>query len=444
MVLEGLADSLKNVFKRIAGASHVDDELLKGIVRDIQVALIRADVDVALAKRITERLAQRAKEEKPPAGMSPREHVVRIIYQELVHILGTTREIPLGRQRLLMVGLYGQGKTTSTAKLARYFQKKGSSVALIAADVHRPAAYDQLKQLGEQIGVPCFGMPGEKDAVKVVQEGLKSLAGADIILCDSSGRHALEKDLIAEIQRVAKAFEPTETLLVLDAAVGQQAGPQAKAFHEAVGVTAVVLTKLDGTAKGGGALSAVAETQAPIVFIGTGEKIEDLERFEPPRFLSRMLGMGDLEALMEKAEEALDSEEMEETARKIMSGKFDLHTFYTQIESMGKMGTMDKLMSLLPTGGAVPQEQMDQTQARLRRFKVIMDSMTDEEMTDPKLLKSQRLVRIARGAGVTTQDVKELLKQYEASQRAIKGFTSDRKMKRQLMKQLKGGGLSLP
>jgi len=439
MVLERLGESLQKVLARITRASHVDEDLVREVVLDIKKALVYADVRAPLAKEIGERVEKRALGEKPPAGMSPREHVVRIIYQELVKILGSPREIPLKGQRILLVGLYGQGKTTTAAKLAQYFQRKGSSVALIAADTHRPAAHDQLKQLAGQLGLPLHGEPGGKDAVKIAREGRERFAGTDIVICDSSGRHALEKDLIEEIRDVAEAFAPTETVLVLDASVGQQAGPQAKAFHEAVGVTATIITKLDGTAKGGGALSAVAETKAPIVFVGTGEKVPDFERFDPPRFLSRMLGMGDLESLLEKAQDALDGEASEEAARKILSGKFTLHDMYEQFESMGKMGTMDKLLSMLPGMGSVPEDQMALTQDRLKKFRVIMDSMTDAEMTDPRVLKSSRIVRIARGAGVTTQDVKEMLKQYQATQQTLKGFSSNRKMRRQLMKQFGGG-----
>ncbi len=254
MVLEKLGGSLREALRKIAGASYVDESLIKEIVRDIQRALIQADVNVQLALGITKQLQRRALEEKPPPGMSPREHVVRIIYEELVKILGATREVPLQKQRILLVGLYGQGKTTTAGKLAKFFQKKGLSVGLVAADVHRPAAYDQLKQLAEQINAPFHGEPGAKEAVKIAKAGVKALAASDVIIVDSSGRHALEPDLIAEIEGVAKAVQADERLLVLDATVGQQAGPQAKAFHDAVGITGVIVTKLDGTAKGGGAL----------------------------------------------------------------------------------------------------------------------------------------------------------------------------------------------
>src|SRR5213594_2475734 len=389
MVLEKLGGSLREALRKIAGASYVDESLIKEIVRDIQRALIQADVNVQLALTITKQLQRRALEEKPPPGMSPREHVVRIIYEELVNILGTTREVALQKQRILLVGLYGQGKTTTAGKLAKFFQKKGLSAGLVGADVHRPAAYDQLKQLAEQINAPFYGDPGAKDAVKIAKAGVKALEGTDVIIVDSSGRHALEPDLIAEIEGVAKAVQADERLLVLDATVGQQAGPQAKAFHDGVGITGGIVTKLDVTAKGGGALSAVAEVKAPIVFIGVGEKIDEIEK-------------------------------------------------------LTDMGPMRKLASLIPgVGGKMKDADMENTQARLRRFKIIMDSMTDDEMKDPKLVKSSRVQRIARGAGVAPRDVKELLRNYEMSRKAIKGFAGNRKMRKQLLQQLEASGVDL-
>src|SRR3989440_10770318 len=270
MVLEKLGDSLREALRKIAGASYVDESLIKEIVRDIQRALILADVNVQLALSITRELQRRALEDKPPPGMSPREHVVRIIYEELVKILGTAREIPIQKQRILLVGLYGQGKTTTAGKLAKFFQKKGLSVGLVAADVHRPAAYDQLKQLAEQINAGFYGDPAAKDATKIARAGVKTLESTDVIVVDSSGRHALEPDLIKEIESVGKAVQADERLLVIDATVGQQAGPQAKAFHDAVGITGVIVTKLDGTPKGGRGLLARAPAKARHGFIGAG------------------------------------------------------------------------------------------------------------------------------------------------------------------------------
>ncbi len=297
MVLENLGQSLRDAIKKIANASHVDQKLVKEVVKDVQRALLQADVNVKLVLSMTKELESRALTEKPPPGMSSREHVIRIVYEELVKILGKPKEIPAKPQRILMVGLYGQGKTTTTGKIGKDLQKRGMKVGLVAADVHRPAAYDQLTQIGKKLNIPVFGDPKEKNAVKIAKRALKEFEGFDVIIFDTSGRHALEDDLIREIKDVAKIVDAEQKILILDAQTGQQAGPQAKAFHDAVGLTGVVITKLDGTAKGGGALSAVAETGAPICYIGVGEHLEDIERFDPDRFISRLLGMGDIKSL---------------------------------------------------------------------------------------------------------------------------------------------------
>lgn len=443
MVLEGLGQSLRNAIKRIANASHVDQKLVKEVVKDIQRALLQSDVNVKLVLQMTKELEDRALTEKPPAGMSSREHVIRIVYEELVKMVGKPKEIPAKPQRILMVGLYGQGKTTTAGKLAKDLHKRGMKVGLVAADVHRPAAYDQLQQIGKKINVPVFGDPKEKSAVKIAKRAMKEFEGYDVLIFDTSGRHSLEADLIDEIKEVAKAVDAESKLLVLDAQTGQQAGPQAKAFHDAVGLTGVILTKLDGTAKGGGALSAVAETGAPISYIGVGEHLEDLERFDPDRFISRLLGMGDIKSLLEAASEVVDEEKAEEVTRKMMSGKFTLKDMYEQMEMLQGMGPLKKLAAMLPGLGDKLQEQdMEATQERLARFRVIMDSMTNEELENPKVLKSSRVTRIARGSGTTTKQVRELLRQYEMSRKAIKGFMGNRKMRRQLMKQLKGADLA--
>jgi signal recognition particle subunit SRP54 len=439
MVLEGLGQSLRNAIKKIANASHVDQKLVKEVVKDIQRALLQADVNVKLVLQMTKELEERALSEKPPAGMSSREHVIRIVYQELVKIVGKPKEIPAKPQRILMVGLYGQGKTTSAGKLARDLHKRGMKVALVAGDVHRPAAFDQLSQIGKKINVPVFGDPKEKDAVKIARKALKEFDGYDVIIFDTSGRHSLENDLIKEIKDVAKAVDAENKILVLDAQTGQQAGPQAKAFHEAVGLTGVILTKMDGTAKGGGALSAIAETGAPISYIGVGEHLEDLERFDPDRFISRLLGMGDIKSLIESAEEVIDEEKAEEMAKKMMSGKFTLRDMYDQLEALQGMGPLKKLAAMLPgLGDKLAEQDMEATQERLAKWRVIMDSMTDHELENPKEIKSSRVLRIARGSGTTQRDVRELLKQYNMSRKAMKGFMGNRKMRRQLMKQLKG------
>jgi len=441
MVMDKLGQSLKDTLKKIASASHMDDDLIKEVVKDIQRALLQADVNVQLVLSLTKKLEQRATTEKAPGGMSSREQVIRIIYEELVNVLGEPREVELKNHVIMMVGLYGQGKTTTIGKLGKFFMKRGLHCSIIAADVHRPAAYDQLAQIAESINTPIYGSSKAKNAVKVVKNGMKKFEKSDVVLIDTSGRHALEVDLITEMKRVAKVAKPDEIFLVLDAAVGQQAGPQAKAFHDAVGITGVILTKLDGTAKGGGAFSAVAETKAPIVYIGTGEHSDDFEKFEPARFISRLLGMGDLQTLLEKAQDVVDEDAAEETARRIMAGKFTLKDMYEQMEMLSGMGPLKKIMGMLPVGlgGKMTEGSLDDTQSKMKVFKVIMDSMTEEEMENPKMIKSGRVKRISRGAGVDPKDVKALLKYYNQSRQAIKGFSSNRKMRKRLMKQFKGG-----
>ncbi|MBA3046215.1 MAG: signal recognition particle protein Srp54 [Candidatus Thermoplasmatota archaeon] len=443
MVMEKLGDSLKNVLRKIANASHVDQDLVKEIVRDIQRALLQADVNVQLALKITKDIESRALTEKPKAGSNPKQHVIRIVHEELVNFLGEKREIGLKNQVIMMVGLYGQGKTTTTGKLARYFKKKGQKVGLVAADVHRPAAYDQLSQIGALIEVPVFGIPGEKNAAKIVKEGMKHFSGFDVIILDTSGRHSLEKDLIDEIKAISKVANPTEKIMIVDAAMGQQAGPQAKAFHDAVGVTGVVLTKLDGSAKGGGALSAVNVTDAPVLFIGTGEHIEDLELFDPSRFISRLLGMGDIQSLLEAAEGVIDEDKAEKTMTNIMHGKFSLIEMRDQMEMLTNMGPLKKLMSMFPGAPAnLPEGEMDAMQEKLRKFKIIMKSMTREELEDPKIIKSSRVKRIARGSGMRVQDVRALLAHYNTTKKQMKGLMGNRKLRKQLQKQMKDGSFS--
>ncbi len=437
-MLKSFGEALRSAFRKIANAPYVDKDLVKEVVRDIQRALIQGDVNVKLVLEVSRKIEKRALEEKPLPGMSNREHVLRIMYDELSSILGKGRELPIKKQRIMMVGLYGQGKTTTCGKLAKYFQKKGMSVALVAGDVHRPAAYEQLKQIGQKMNVPVYG--GGNDAIEVVKEALNKFSKYDVIIIDTAGRHALEKELIDEMKKIAKVVQPDEKILVIDASIGQQAGKQAKAFNEAIGITGVILTKMDGTAKGGGALSAVAETGAPILYIGTGEHLDDLEKFDATRFLSRLLGMGDLETLIEKVEEVAKGKEreIEEKAKKMLSGKFTLIDMYEQMEMLTKMGPFQKLVDLLPFGGKLNEEEIYETQKKLKKFKVIMDSMTKKELENPNIIKSSRIKRIARGAGVEPKDVKELLKHYNMSKKMMKSL-SNKKLQKKLLRQFKIG-----
>ena len=439
MVLEGLGKSLRNALGRITGATSVDDQLIKDVVKDLQRALLQADVNVQLVLQLSKKIEERALNEKAPPGKSPKEYVVNIIYEELVNLLDNGEGLQMKPQTIMMVGLYGQGKTTTTGKLANLFNKKGFKVGLIAADVYRPAAYDQLRQLGEKVNVEVYGEPGETDAAAIVKRGMEHFKDKKIIIIDTSGRHALEDDLIKEIKDIAAIAKPDERFLVLDSQVGQQAGPQAEAFHNAGGVTGVVLTKMDGTAKGGGAISAVSKTNARIVCLGVGEHIRDFEAFDANKFISRLLGMGDISSLVEMAKESYEGSEqdMEETGKKLASGKFTLKDMYQQMEAMNKMGPLKKIMSLIPGMSKMEDKiDYDESQAKLAKFKYIMDSMTEEEQEDPSIIKASRVQRIAMGSGTSVQEVRELLKQFNQSKKAIKGMMGNRKMRKQIMRQM--------
>ena len=444
MVLEKLGESLRETLRKIAGASHISPELIKELVRDIQRALLQSDVNVRLALDLSKRIETRALDEKAPAGMTGKEHVVRIVHQELVKALGEPKNLKLGPQKIMMVGLYGQGKTTTTGKISKFLKKKGLSLGLIAADVHRPAAYDQLFQIGEQIQVPVFGDSKNTDAKKVVQEGMEEFSDLDVVIVDTAGRHALDGDLINEMKNVSNIFNPDEIFLVMDATVGQQAGPQAEAFHDAVGVSGVILTKLDGSAKGGGALSAVAVTKAPIIFVGTGEGLDALETLDPDRFISRLLGMGDLQTLLERAEEVIDASTAEDTAKKMLSGKFSLIDMREQMEALTKMGPLGKVMEMIPgMSGMMKKEQMAETETKLDKFKILMNSMTKEELENPKIIKRSRINRIALGSGSDPQEIRDLLKQYNQSKKMMSNFGGNRRAQQRMMRQFGKSDLKL-
>ncbi len=440
MVLDGLGKSLRDVIAHIGSSSVIDEDLVMEISKELQRALLQADVNVQLVLEITNRIQERALNEKPPAGKSSKDHVINIIYKEMVSLLDNGEGLALKPQTIMMVGLYGQGKTTTTGKLAQFLSKKGFTVGLIGADVYRPGALDQLQQLGEKINVEVYGEPGNSNAAKIVENGMKKFSDKKIIIIDTSGRHALEDELIQELKDIAAVSKPDERVLVLDSQVGQQAGPQAEAFHDAVGVTGVILTKMDGTAKGGGALSAVARTDARIIFIGTGEHIRDLEAFNADRFISRLLGMGDLASLVQMAKDEIDDEEaMEQLARSMLSGRFTLSDMYQQMAAVSKMGPLQKVMSMIPGMSNMEDKiNYEESQKRLVKYKVIMDSMTKEEKDEPNLIKGKRIERIAAGSGVSTHEVKGLLKQYNQSKKMMGSIGKDRKMRKQMMKQLGG------
>jgi signal recognition particle subunit SRP54 len=327
----------------------------------------------------------------------------------------------------MLVGIQGSGKTTVAAKLSRYFQKRGLKPAVICADTFRPGAYAQLQQLANRINVPLYGDPSSKDPVKIVNEGLKQFGEKDVVIVDTSGRHKEEQELIKEMKTLERNIKPDEVMLVIDGTIGQQALAQAKAFNEATPIGSILVTKLDGSARGGGALSAVAATGAPIKFIGTGEKIEDIEAFVPSRFVGRLLGMGDLETLLEKVREA-EITVPEKKAKAILSGKFTLTDMYEQFEAMKGMGTFRKLMKMIPgMSYNIPDEMLSTAEGRLEKWRVMIQSMTPEEKDNPKIFNASRMRRVARGSGTSDKEVKELLKQYAMMRRMLKTMRRQKK-----------------
>ncbi|MFH1835457.1 MAG: signal recognition particle protein Srp54 [Methanobacteriota archaeon] len=431
MAFEKLQDGLRGAIKNLRKAVVLDKRTVKEYVKQIQKTLISSDVSIQLVQKISKQIEDRGLLEKPPGLLSRQENLVKITYEELTNLLGEGGKLLVeDGQRILLVGVQGSGKTTQAAKLARYFKKQGLNPKLICADTFRPAAYDQLKQLSEEIHVPFYGEKGEKDSLTIINRGVDHHK-TGLIIIDSEGRHKLDKSLMSDINRVAKNLKPDKTLLVLDGTIGQTAGEHAKAFKEACSIDGVIVSKLDGTAKGGGALSACAETGAKVFFIGVGEHIQDLELFDPKRFVGRIIGFGDIEGLMEKAKEVdLD----EETAKRMMSGKFTLQDLYYQIEQMKKMGPMSNVLDMLPMGGKLPKDMVDLQEDKIKKFKVIMDSMTEEEMEDPQLIKQSRIERIAKGSGTTQAEVRELLNHYKRMKKVMKSVGSGRKLERLMKK----------
>ena len=446
MALDKLGSSLTSAIKKLFKAGIVDEAVVKELVRDIQRALLQSDVNVQLVLEISKSIEERALKEKMPPGISRREHVIKVVYEELTRFVGD-KPVPLkvepGKKKIIMlVGIQGSGKTTHSAKLARYFQKRGVKVGLICADTYRPGAFAQLQQLSVRINLQIFGDPKAKDPVKVVMEGLKQLDDKDLIIIDTAGRHKEEKDLIKEMKDLEKHVHPDEVIMVIDGTIGQQALVQAKTFHEATPIGAIIVTKLDGSSRGGGALSAVAATGAPIKFIGTGEKIEDLEAFIPSRFVGRLLGMGDLETLLEKVHEA-EIKVPPKKAKEIMSGNFTLTDMYEQFSAVKNMGPFSKVLKMLPgMSYDLPEDMLNSAEGRLEKWQVIIQSMTIRERENPKLLNSSRARRIARGSGTSEKDVKELLKQYIMMRKMLKTFKRKKKLPFGLGG--KGMGMGLP
>ena len=425
MVLEGIREAVRKFLRSTVSY----EESVKEFIRDLQRTLLKADVNVKVVFELSESIRKRALQEKPPPGITRRDWLIKIVYEELVKMFGgekTPDVIPKSRPyTIMMIGIQGSGKTTSAAKLAYYYKKKGLKPALVCSDTYRPAAYEQLKMLGDQIGVPVYGNPKTKDPIKLAIEGVKNFIskGYDIIIVDTAGRHKEEEGLLKEMKNMAEAITPDEIMLVLDASMGQQALVQAKKFHETTPIGSIFIAKLDGSAKGGGALSAVAATGAIVKFVGVGEKVNEIEVFDPPSFVSRIMGLGDLKGLIEKIKEAeLEKEITEKQMKAIISGRITMRDLYHQLVSIRKMGPLSKILQMIP-GFSLTLPSTDQlkiTEEKMDKWIAIINSMTYEELRKPEIIDKSRMRRIAIGSGTTLEDVKELLKYYDTMKKLIK------------------------
>jgi len=424
-VLDNLKTNLRAAIKKLVSSSGIDEELIKELSKNVQRALLQSDVNVRLVLEITEKLEERSLNETPPPGLSRKDHIVKILYDELANLLGNETEFSFkpGRvNKVLMLGIQGSGKTTITAKLAKFLTKQGYKVGAIGADTFRPGALAQLKTMCEKANVEVFGDEKTKDSPQLVKKGLKHFENSnlDVILIDTAGRHKEEKELLDEMKQINKVAEPDLVLLVIDGTIGQQCFNQADAFHKIVPVGGIVITKLDSSAKGGGAIAASAATGSQIMYIGTGERIDDLEQFSPTRFVGRLLGMGDVKAVLELAKR-LESEADDVRLKRISSGKMNMEDFYYQLEEVTKVGSLRGLLDSMPgLSGSVKDDQLDQMEGRVQKWRYIIQSMTKKEKANPDLLNSSRIKRIARGSGWPEHEVKELMKNYKNSKNMMK------------------------
>ncbi len=428
--MEQLRSGLLRVVSLVKREAIIDRAAVKRILRELERELLKADVAPQTVLELSRRVEERTLGESIPPGFSRRELLLKNLYEELVNMLGGEARHELKPRKgsvVMLVGLQGSGKTTTAAKLALYFRRKyGYKVGLVCADNYRPGAYEQLEQLAEAVGAEFYGRKGA-DPVAVAVEGVRELRGrgVDLVIIDTAGRHKEERALLEEVRDMAAKLRPDEVVLVLDATVGKAAGPQAEAFHKAVPVGSIILTKMDGAARGGGALAAVARTGARIAFIGTGEKLDELEPFDPPSFVSRLLGMGDLKTLVERIRAARTPVAPEA----LLSGRFTLLEFREQLEQLARLGPLRKVLELVPLGFQLTPELEKAGSENLRKWIAIMDSMTREELTRPEIIDRSRMVRIARGSGTSVKDVRELLEAYRRAQKLLRQLARSRRVR---------------
>jgi signal recognition particle subunit SRP54 len=439
-MLDSLRDGLQSAIKKLIGSNMVDENVVKEFIRDLQRTLIQADVNVRIALQMTERVQKRALEEKPAGGVTRKDQIVSILYEELAALLGKEGGVPLDKSKthvFVMLGVQGSGKTTTTGKLARLFAKRGFKVGVVAADTFRPGAVTQLKTLAAISGAEVFSDERQKDSVVVAKEGRKFFEGTkNIIIIDTAGRHKEEKGLLQEMKGIVDAVKPDYNILVIDGTIGQQCYNQALAFHQASPIGGIIVTKLDGAAKGGGALAAAAATGAKIFYIGTGERIDDLEEFQPTRFVGRLLGMGDIKALIEMVQQA-GVEVDNKRVQRMMSGKLTMDDLLEQFEQMKKFGSLKKIVEHVPGfAEAMKTQDLDKAEDRVKVYKSIIQSMTKDEREDPDKINASRVKRIAAGSGRTDRDVRELLARYKQTKNLMK--TSKGREFRSMMKRMGG------
>jgi signal recognition particle subunit SRP54 len=423
-MFEALADRFEGIFKKLRSRGKLTDKEIDEVARELRVALLEADVNVVVARNFIVRVKERARGAEVTKSLSPAQQVIKIVNEELVETLGgTTGKLSAASKPpsvVMMAGLQGSGKTTASAKLAKYLVGQGRRPLLVAADLQRPAAVEQLRVLGERVGVPVYSAP--TDPVAVARASLDEAArlGRDVVIVDTAGRLQIDAELMDELRHVRDTVHPNDTLLVVDAMTGQEAVNVATEFDGAVGLTGVVLTKIDGDARGGAALSVKEVVGKPILFAGTGEKLDDFEPFHPDRMASRILGMGDVLTLIEKAEATFDQQEMEQAQAKLRKGQLTLEDFLDQMRQVKKMGPIQNVLGMLP---GMPKElrNAEIDDRELARVEAIICSMTPAERRDPSLINGSRRQRIAKGSGVTTQDVNGLLKQFKMVQQMMRG-----------------------
>ncbi|MBP2624433.1 MAG: signal recognition particle protein [Nitrosopumilaceae archaeon] len=435
-MLDKLKIGLRQAIKNIVNSQGIDEELIKDLSRNIQRALLLADVNVKLVLEITKKLEKRSMEEKVPPGLSRKDHIVKIVFEELKQLLGDESKLQLTKNKtnvILVLGIQGSGKTTVTAKLSKLFHSQGYTVGVIGADTYRPGALDQLKTICSHIDTQVYGDENSKNPDQVVRKGLSHFSNSnfDVILIDTAGRHKHEQDLFDEMIKINEIAKPDFVLLVIDGTIGQQCFSQAQAFHNAIPIGGIIITKLDSTAKGGGAIAASAATGATVMYIGTGERINDIEEFSATRFVGRLLGMGDIQAILDLAKR-LESESNDIRMKRISSGKMNIDDFYYQLNEVTKVGSIRNFLDNLPGfSGTIKDDQVNQMESRIEKWRHIIQSMTQTEKINPSIINSSRMKRIAKGSGNLEHDVKELLKNYKNSKHIMKA-SKGRQMKNTL------------